>query len=74
MPKIGLSSNMSRESVGVNCWGKDEEGTLMLLLRLGSFFLRYNVTIALQVLQDTRDTNKTLREVVRDQGRWGRVA
>ena len=65
---------MSRESVGVNCWGKDEEGTLMLLLRLGSFFLRYKVTIALQVLQDTRDTNETLREVVRDQGRWGRVA
>ena len=55
---------MSRESVGVNCWGKDEEGTLMLLLRLGSFFLRYKVTIALQVLQDTRDTNETLREVV----------
>ena len=46
----------------------------MLLLRLGSFFLRYKVTIALQVLQDTRDTNETLREVVRDQGRWGRVA
>ena len=73
MPKIGLSSNMSRESVGVNCSGKDEEGTLMLLLRLGSFFLRYKVTIALQVLQDTRDTNETLREVVRDQGRWGGV-
>ena len=73
MPKIGLSSNMSRERVGVNCWGKDEEGTLMLLLRLGSLFLRYKVTIALQVLQDTRDTNETLREVVRDQGRWGRV-
>ena len=74
MPKIGLSSNMSRESVGVNWRGKDEEGTLMLLLRLVSFFLRYKVTIALQVLQDTRDTNETLREVVRDQGRWGRVA
>ena len=59
--------------MGVNCSGKDEEGTLMLLLRLGSFFLRYKVTIALQVLQDTRDTNETLREVVRDQGRWGGV-